>query len=223
MAGAYIKDGIVYGGNTSHVRKEMTVAAWEALPDTKYTDGIDYYLTDWNGGNIVGCLGDAYSSESTYAVDDYCIYNNVLYKCVTAITTAESFDISKWSVTTVGAELASAQSSIASLNGKLNDKSGEYTISTVGWGETFGSVTYLVFVLQLPFECTFNDYDVSLTYVAITGHKTVTASDFAPYEGQLTKGNSILYYGKKLEEYAENMPCCITAAYTLTKKGDHIT
>ena len=41
-------------------------------------------------------ITDAYSSSSTYAVGDYCIYENTLYKCTTAISTAEEFDSSKW-------------------------------------------------------------------------------------------------------------------------------
>lgn len=41
-------------------------------------------------------ITDAYSSSSTYAVGDYCIYGNTLYKCTTAISTAEEFDSSKW-------------------------------------------------------------------------------------------------------------------------------
>lgn len=41
-------------------------------------------------------ITDAYSSSNTYAVGDYCIYENTLYKCTTAISTAEEFDSSKW-------------------------------------------------------------------------------------------------------------------------------
>ena len=44
---------------------------------------------------------DEYDSTSTYNVNDYCIYNNVLYKCITAVTVAEAFNSSKWQQTTV--------------------------------------------------------------------------------------------------------------------------
>ena len=37
-----------------------------------------------------------YSSSSTYSVDDYVCYNKSIYKCNTAISTAEEFDSSKW-------------------------------------------------------------------------------------------------------------------------------
>lgn len=38
----------------------------------------------------------AYSSSSTYSVDDYVYYNNLIYKCNTAVDTAEAFDSTKW-------------------------------------------------------------------------------------------------------------------------------
>jgi len=51
-------------------------------------------------------ISDAYDSTQTYAVGDYCIYNNILYRCTTAISTAESFDSTKWSSTSIASELA---------------------------------------------------------------------------------------------------------------------
>lgn len=50
-------------------------------------------------------VSDIYSSSSTYAVGDYCIYGNTLYKCTTAISTAEAFNSSKWTAVTVAEEL----------------------------------------------------------------------------------------------------------------------
>lgn len=37
-----------------------------------------------------------YDSTATYAVGDICTYNGQLYKCNTAISTAEAFDVTKW-------------------------------------------------------------------------------------------------------------------------------
>lgn len=50
-------------------------------------------------------ISDAYGSTATYAVGDYCIYNNVLYKCNTAIATPEAFTPAKWDATTVADEI----------------------------------------------------------------------------------------------------------------------
>lgn len=48
---------------------------------------------------------DAYSSSSTYKVGQLCIYNNTLYRCTTAITTAEEWTAAHWTATTIAAEI----------------------------------------------------------------------------------------------------------------------
>ena len=65
-------------------------------------------------------ISDAYDNTATYAVGDYCIYNNSLYKCSTAATVAEDFDSTKWTVTTIGAELLSIISRVSTLETALN-------------------------------------------------------------------------------------------------------
>ena len=52
-------------------------------------------------------ITDAYSSSSTYEVGDYCIYENTLYKCTTAISTAEAWNSAHWTATTIATELSS--------------------------------------------------------------------------------------------------------------------
>lgn len=39
---------------------------------------------------------DTYDKTKTYAVDEIVIQDGLLYKCKTAVTTAEEFDSSKW-------------------------------------------------------------------------------------------------------------------------------
>ena len=62
---------------------------------------------------------DEYSNSKTYVKDEYCIYNNTLYKANQAIDTAEEFTESHWTETTVGTELKSQADSISSLNSSL--------------------------------------------------------------------------------------------------------
>ena len=50
-------------------------------------------------------LAEEYDSTSTYAVDDYCVYESVLYKC-TASTTG-SFDSTKWTQVVITDEMGS--------------------------------------------------------------------------------------------------------------------
>ena len=49
---------------------------------------------------LYGFNPEAYDSTKTYAVGDYCTYENKDYKCVTAVSTAEAFDADKWTETT---------------------------------------------------------------------------------------------------------------------------
>ena len=50
-------------------------------------------------------FANIYNGSNTYSVGDYCLYSSRLYKCITAITTPEAFDKSKWQVTSVEKEL----------------------------------------------------------------------------------------------------------------------
>lgn len=50
-------------------------------------------------------IADPYSSTSTYAIGDRCIKDGKLYKCKTAINTAEAWNASHWSNTSVADEL----------------------------------------------------------------------------------------------------------------------
>ena len=60
-------------------------------------------------------VSDEYSATNTYAVGDYCIHENVLYKCKTAITTGEEFDSNKWVQTTCGTEFGELNSNLTDL------------------------------------------------------------------------------------------------------------
>ena len=56
-------------------------------------------------GTVNDNTADAYSSSSTYKVGQFCIYNNTLYKCNTAITTAEDWTAAHWTATTIAEEI----------------------------------------------------------------------------------------------------------------------
>ena len=52
-------------------------------------------------------LADEYSNASTYVVGEYCRYDGQLYRCTTAITTAENWTPAHWTETNIGDELES--------------------------------------------------------------------------------------------------------------------
>lgn len=49
---------------------------------------------------------DAFSKTSTYSVGDYCIYQNVLKKCIKDVATAGDYDSTCWEDTTIGEEFS---------------------------------------------------------------------------------------------------------------------
>lgn len=53
------------------------------------------------GGNFAG----TYSTSANYAVGDYVLYNSQLYRCTTAISTAEAWTAAHWTAVKVGTEL----------------------------------------------------------------------------------------------------------------------
>lgn len=64
-------------------------------------------------------LADAYDDTATYAVGDLCIHDNQLYKCTTAITTAEAWNASHWTATNISSEMIS-KNKVHSLKGTTN-------------------------------------------------------------------------------------------------------
>ena len=74
---------------------------------------------------------DAYDDTATYAVGDLCIYENVLYRCVTAVTAAEAFDSAKWTATTVEDELDTVEAAVSGKVSKSGDTmTGALTLNT---------------------------------------------------------------------------------------------
>ena len=77
-------------------------------------DKIDQQMrNNEDGVNFAkGISSDAYDNSRSYAVGDYCIYDNKLYRCITAIESAEAFNIAKWEHTTVGKEVKQLSSNL---------------------------------------------------------------------------------------------------------------
>lgn len=58
--GMILYNGRVYsGGGEGDSGIELTQAEYDALPDTKYTDSINYYITDAEGGGGIGNIDTA--------------------------------------------------------------------------------------------------------------------------------------------------------------------
>lgn len=57
------------------------------------------------GAQMGANIAPAYDGTATYAVGDFCMQGGKLYKCTTAVEAAEAFDPTKWTQTTITAEL----------------------------------------------------------------------------------------------------------------------
>lgn len=64
-------------------------------------------------------VANEYSSTKTYAIGEYCYHENTLYKCVTAITSTESWNAAHWVETKIGDELEEKTEDIANLKSAI--------------------------------------------------------------------------------------------------------
>lgn len=94
-----------------------STGAWQA-PDSVPTDDSVHLITSGAVHNAVVLIeanftGD-YSASATYALGAYCLHEGSLYRCTSAIATAEAWNSAHWTATTVGAELLALAASISS-------------------------------------------------------------------------------------------------------------
>ena len=74
------------------------------IPDVNKVKSGDMNNIKSSVNGLYTALGldqDTFSSSSTYAVGDLVVYDNKIYECITAITTAGAWDNSKWELVPV--------------------------------------------------------------------------------------------------------------------------
>lgn len=67
------------------------------------------------GAGAIDVTASAYSSSKTYAVGDYVIHNDYLYRCTTAITTAEAWTSGHWTQVLLVNEVSDVKSDLTHL------------------------------------------------------------------------------------------------------------
>lgn len=80
----------------------LTIAGNLSMPNLTIVNRGD--LT--NKAYVDDYITDAYDDTETYDIGDYCIYNNTLYKCASAIAVAEPWTAAHWTATDIATELA---------------------------------------------------------------------------------------------------------------------
>jgi lysophospholipase L1-like esterase len=127
---AYIANSSVNYTAESYTVKDKEVA----VPTNAYYARFSYFAIESNESNVFYCYGKTnnpvtaknkidianlatiistvvhnlaaeYDPTAVYKVDDYCIKNNLLYRCIYSPGTAESWAIEHWTPVTAGAEL----------------------------------------------------------------------------------------------------------------------
>ena len=100
-------------------------------------------VIEGGGGGGSENIAAEYSASSTYAVGDYCIYDGQLYRCTTAITTAEAWTAALWTMATVGGELTDLKGDIPQAVSDLTNDAGYLTshqsIKTINGTSMVGS------------------------------------------------------------------------------------
>ena len=94
------------------------------LSKPENTDTNASFISDYRGNmDIIDKqmgnknIAEEYDNTQTYAVDDYVIYDGDLYKCTTAVTSAEDFDPTKWTQTVASDEFGSGGGGSSTLAG----------------------------------------------------------------------------------------------------------
>ena len=114
--GIIYKNGIAYG-NQPNGTVPSGGTTGQVLKKASNTDYDTEWANESGGGGGTSDIAEEYDPTSgVYSVGDYCIYQTVLYKCITAISTPEAFDSSKWSEVTVGDELNGVKNTLNQLD-----------------------------------------------------------------------------------------------------------
>ena len=111
------------------------------------SEGLEIYIANTNkeweivstvnsGGAALTAIAQEYDSTDTYAVGDYCVYNDTLYKCSTEISAAEEWNENHWTATSVMAEVNNYSENIENVVTAWLDEHPEATTTVVD-----GSIT----------------------------------------------------------------------------------
>lgn len=107
-------DALIYDGNTEkwvNMVSEISAAdsasaAADSAAAAAASASAAMSTTPTGYNSILNSIVPEYDSDNgIYAIGDYCRYNAEIYRCITAIKTAEAFTSAKWKKITVGREL----------------------------------------------------------------------------------------------------------------------
>ena len=104
----------IVDGMVDNTHASGTVAPTSAVPTyQEILSTYDAMVAATAAAN--GAIAATYSSSSTYKVGDYCIHDGGLYRCTTAITTAEAWTSGHWTAAKIGPDVSDLKSALCGL------------------------------------------------------------------------------------------------------------
>lgn len=105
-------DGIDTGANKTVVDDALDGESTNPVQNAVVTEALD-------GKADIADLAPAYSTSGTYAVGDYVTYNGNVYRCTTAISTAEAWTPAHWTQVAIGTELTQYNGDLRQLSSSI--------------------------------------------------------------------------------------------------------
>ena len=111
----------IVDGMVDNTHASGTVAPTSAVPTyQEILSTYDEMVAATAAAN--GCIAATYSSSSTYKVGDYCIHDGGLYRCTTAITTAEAWTSGHWTAAKIGPDVSELKSAFGVANESIENE-----------------------------------------------------------------------------------------------------
>lgn len=132
----------------------------------------------------------AYSSSATYAVNSVVNYDGKMWKCVTAVETAEEFDSTKWEQFAFNGNIDGTQEVNSATANNTTAKS-EWYIDT--WCDRV-LITALLYLMgkSLNLQATFGRGIDSGSQTAVEAYVTGAANDKGLFYGSTSNGNTVV-------------------------------
>lgn len=102
--------------------------------------------------NLSNATAQDYSTSATYSVGDYVWHDGTLYRCTTAITTAEEWTAAHWTAAVLGDDVGDLKSALSVLTENTSFTSGvDYNVNlSVVTGKWFASADYTTIFYSVP-------------------------------------------------------------------------
>jgi hypothetical protein len=90
------------------------------------TNGTHKFDATQLGASMSANIAAVYSTSATYAIGQYCMHNNNLYRCISTISSPEAWNSAHWAQVTVGESLYTKVDKISGKGLSTNDFTNDY-------------------------------------------------------------------------------------------------